>query len=167
MTSSLGVVRKSGFGSFVTNFIGLSDRLFVCLFVFLWDKELVSSLQTFELHVISAVKCTDSKFCFSSLACILHVEWNNFWENYMISMSWVWDKEKIWVSIRIGTFVLANTGQVLYLLELRRPREEWGHNIILGSYFIFLLPHIVTSTSLILAVCWSRVKYEPITTAVE
>ena len=63
------------------------------------------------------------------------------------------------------TFDLPNTGQVLYPLELRRTCGELGH--ILGSYFISLLPHIVTSTSLILAVCRTRVKYEPITIAVE
>ena len=40
LNSSLGEVRKSGFGSFVTNFIGLSDRLFVCLFVFCEIKSL-------------------------------------------------------------------------------------------------------------------------------
>ena len=51
----------------------------------------------------------------------------------MISMPRAWDKEKIWVPDRIGTYDLPNTGRALYPLELRRINGERGH--ILGSYF--------------------------------
>ena len=42
-------------------------------------------------------------------------------------MSQVWDKEKIWVSDRIRTYDLPNTGRALYPLELRRTHGEPGH----------------------------------------
>ena len=49
----------------------------------------------------------------------------------MISMSWMWDKENIWVPEKVQTYDLPNTGQALYPLELRRTHGERGH--ILGS----------------------------------
>ena len=64
-----------------------------------------------------------------------------------------WDKEKIWIPDRIRTYDLPNTGRALYPLELRRTHGERGHT--LGS------PLSTTSTLLILAVCTTRVKYEP------
>ena len=53
-------------------------------------------------------------------------------------LMWKWndqqalDKEKIWVSNRIRTYDLPNTGRALYPLELRRTHGERGHKL---SYF--------------------------------
>ena len=55
----------------------------------------------------------------------------------MISMSRVWDKEKIWLPDRIRTYDLPNTGRALYPLELPRTAGEQGH--ILGSYLTRVL----------------------------
>ena len=50
-------------------------------------------------------------------------------ENELISMSRVWDKEKIWVPDRIWTYDLQNTEQVLYPLELQKTHGVQGHKL--------------------------------------
>ena len=66
-----------------------------------------------------------------------------------------WDKEKVWIPDRIRTYDLPNTGRALYPLELRRTHGVGGH--------VLVSPPSTTSTLLILAVCRTRVKYEPAT----
>ena len=55
-------------------------------------------------------------------------------KNELISISLAWDKEKIWVSDRIRTYDLPNTGRTLYPLELRRTYGQRGHIV---TRFIF------------------------------
>ena len=51
----------------------------------------------------------------SKVTIMIMWKWND-----QISMSWAWDKEKVWVPDRIWTYDLPNTGRALYPLELWR-----------------------------------------------
>ena len=69
---------------------------------------------------------------------------SNIVKNKIISMSWAWDKEKIWVPNRIQTYDLPNTRQVLYPLDLRRTHGEGGHKLYYRVY-VQILPSFILS----------------------
>ena len=77
-------------------------------------------------------------------------------ENELISMSRVWDKEKIWVPDRIRTYALQNIGRALHPLELRtRTHGERGH--ILGSHLTRVL-HTARISNVDVVLCGERMK---------
>ena len=73
-----------------------------------WIRSLlqISTLTHLYCRVISFLNCENATITKRS----------HYFENEMISMSWVWDEEKIWVPNRIRTCDLPNTRWVLYPL---------------------------------------------------